>query len=97
MAVPFESGVFTYTLTNAVLTITGSDNVRAISIYNSSAVVGTIQGNETIGVTTSTAINIGENESYNYLVPEDTYVIKNLVITAPTSCTLIITATKWYG
>jgi len=94
MAVPFESGVFTYTLTNAVLTITGSDNVRAISIYNSSAVVGTIQGNETIGVTTSTAINIGENESYNYLVPEDTYVIKNLVITAPTSCTLIITATK---
>lgn len=94
MAIPFESGIFTYSLTNSALTITGSDNIRSISIYNSSAVVGTIQGNESVGGNASTAINIGENESYNLVLPEDTYVIKNLVITSPAGCTLVITAVK---
>ena len=91
---PLQSGIFTYSLTNASLTVTQDDNVRAISIYNSSAVTGTVLGDQAVAGTSSTAINIAENESYNYLVPQSTYVVKNLVITAPASCTLVITATK---
>ena len=94
MAIPFQSAIFTYSLSNSALTITQADNVRSISIYNSSAVVGTVQGTENLGAVSSTAINIGESESYNLVLPENTFVIDSLVITAPAGCTLVITAIK---
>lgn len=91
---PLSSEIFTTTLTNSSLTVSADDSVKAISIYNSTAVVGTVTGTSSVGGTASTAINIGENESYNLVVPAEADVIGSLTITAPVGCSLVITANK---
>jgi len=94
MALPLSSAIFTTTLTNDTLSLSTDDAVKAISIYNSTAVAGTITGTTSVGGTASSAISIGENESYNLTAPTEADVIGALTITAPAACSLIITASK---
>ena len=83
--------IFTTELTNSSLTITEDMGVTAISIYNSTAVVGTVRGSRKLGSNSSSNINVTEKMTYT-ISTKDAAVIKSLVITAPSGCTLKITA-----
>tara|TARA_B100000963_G_scaffold8974_1_gene7049 strand:- start:16197 stop:16481 length:285 start_codon:yes stop_codon:yes gene_type:complete len=87
---PLEQKIFTTALTNDSLTILTSSNLKAVSIYNTSAVSGTVRGTLQVGATASTAITIAENESYN-VVSQGTSVLDGITITAPAGCTLNVT------
>lgn len=87
---PLEQKVFTTALTSDSITILTSSNLKAVSVYNASAVNGTIRGTLQVGTVTSTNIELGENESYN-IVALGASVLDGITITAPAGCTLNIT------
>ena len=91
MSLIIEAGMFTYALTNGSITIDGSEGVKAISVYNGTTTSGTVLGTAKLGSLTPTANTVGENESWNQVAIAGS-VIKNLVITAPSGCTLQIVA-----
>ena len=86
-----ESRVFTYQLTDGVLSITESMGVKKVSVYNGTAVIGNVLGDLSLGGIDSTAIDVEENETIT-AVAIDGSVIKNYTITAPAGCTLKIMA-----
>jgi len=86
-----ETGIFTQQLTNDTLIIMESMGVKEISIYNGSAVIGTVLGSQKLGALSSSAIDVDESETVTVNALEAS-VIKNLVITAPAGCTLKIIA-----
>ncbi len=86
---PISQQVFTTTVDTSTLVITASFNLTKISIYNATGVTGTVRGSITTGGIASTAINVGENESFN-VTSEGASVIDGLTITAPAGCTLNI-------
>lgn len=86
---PLSTGVFTTTLTNSSITITSSLNLRAISVYNRSSVVGNVQGNQSVPSLSSSEIQIAENESFNVAGLENN-VLDQIQIDAPVGCTLQI-------
>lgn len=94
MELPLSSAVFTHTLTGGTLNVTTDDAVKAISIYNGTAVVGTVTGTTSVGGVASSAININENESYNIVAPTEADVIGAITIVAPVGCSLVIVANK---
>jgi hypothetical protein len=87
---PLAQKIFTTELTNDNLTIFARNGLKGLSIYNASAVAGTVRGTIQIGDIPSTAISISENESYN-LVSVDASCLDGMTITAPAGCTLTIT------
>ena len=87
---PISQEIFTSELTNDSLTILASSNLKAISIYNTTGVAGTVRGTLQVGSTASTAITIGENESFN-VVAQGTSVLDGVTIIAPAGCTLNLT------
>jgi hypothetical protein len=84
---------FTKTLTNDSLTLTEGMGVLAISILNESAVDGTILGTaRLLGIDSDTVIlNQGGSASYAS-IGNINGVVTGLTITAPSGCTLKITA-----
>lgn len=86
-----ESQVFTGEITNTTLTITENMGVKRISIFNSSAVTGTVLGNRKLGGLSPTTIDIAAGDSFTVDAP-DASVIKSLVIDAPAGCTLKVVA-----
>ena len=86
-----ESQVFTGELTNDTLTITESMGVKRVSVFNGSAVTGTVLGNRNLGGLAPTTIDIVQGDSFTVDAP-DASVIKSLVINAPAGCTLKIVA-----
>ena len=87
---PLEQKVFTTALTSDSITILTSSNLKAVSVYNASAVNGTISGTLQVGTVASSNIELGENESYN-VVALGASVLDGITITAPAGCTLNIT------
>jgi len=86
-----ESNTFTKAITNDSLTIQSGFGVRKLSIYNASAVTGTVTGNATLGDQTSSALDIEEGESFTIIASNDN-PIAGVTITAPASCTLKVLA-----
>ena len=86
-----ESPIFTTQLTASTLTITESMGMKRVSIYNGTAVIGTVLGNLSLGSISSTPIDIDEKETFT-VDAIDASVIKQLVIVAPAGCTLKIVA-----
>jgi len=86
-----DSGVFTYELATDTLTIIESMGVKQISVFNGTAVVGTVLGTKKLGALSSAALNLGEGDSFT-VKAIDASVIKNLTIDAPAGCTLKIVA-----
>lgn len=89
-----DNPIFTYTLTGSgTFSTNTNDGIRKISVYNPSAVTGTVLGTTTTKVNgiTPTAVNVQQNETWTCEATDST-VLGALTITAPTSCTLIITA-----
>jgi len=85
--------LWTKSITNDSLVISLDDGVKVVSVYNSSAVTGTVTGDSTVTVNgeASAAINVAEGETYT-MPSIDGTAINELTITAPASCTLVITA-----
>mgnify|MGYP003132096343 CR=1 FL=1 len=94
MTLPLNAKLFTTALTDSSLTINSSDGICAITVYNTTSTAGSVTGDQQIQSTTSSAISIGENESYNVTIPSSKQVIDGLTITAPSGCTLNITAIR---
>ena len=86
-----QSKVFTTQLTSDSLVITESMAVKQISIFNGSAVTGTVTGDNSLGSTASSPIDIEESVSFT-LKAVDASVIVGVTITAPAGCTLKIVA-----
>ena len=86
-----ESQVFTGELASATLTITESMGIKRVSVFNGSAVAGTVLGNRSLGGLAPSAINLAAGDSFTVDAP-DASVIKSLVIDAPAGCTLKIVA-----
>lgn len=87
-----EAGIYTDELTNDSLTIVKSMGVRQISVYNRSAVSGTVTGSQKLLGSSSSAITLEQGETITVNGVSAAEVIKNLIITAPASCTLTIVA-----
>jgi hypothetical protein len=85
-----QSDIFTAELTNSSLTITPSMGVKKVSIFNSTAVLGTVIGTRNLAGLASSSINIAESETFT--VVAENSVIASLVITAAAGCTLKIVA-----
>ena len=83
--------VFTAEITNDTLTLTQSMGVKKVSIFNGSSTAGTVTGTRTLGGTTSSAINVAENETFT-VESSEASVIASLVIVAPLGCTLKVVA-----
>ncbi len=90
MALPLTTTVFTTTVTNSSLVISSSNNLRAISVYNTTSTTGTVTGTVALGSTSSSAINVAESESYNITALESS-VLDGITITAPSGCSLAVT------
>ena len=86
-----KAGIFTTELTNSTLTITQSMGVRVISIYNGTSTAGTVTGDQKLGSTASSAINVTEGMTYT-VAGNEASTIQSLTIVAPAGCTLKITA-----
>lgn len=79
---------FTYELTDGSFVITYSDGVNKLSVYNGSAVAGTVAGSKVVnGITGS--ITLAQYESTT-IVADNAKTLNNITITAPASCTLKI-------
>jgi len=84
-------GIFTRSITNDSLTLDSSDGVTQVSILCTSSTAGTVTGGAVLGSTSSAAMNIAENTSVT-IGTSSGYPIGDLTITAPSGCTLEITA-----
>lgn len=91
MSIGLESDVFTAEITNDTLTIVQNMGVQQISIYNSSAISGTVTGSRSLGSTVSSSLTIIENQTVTFKAI-DASVIESLTIVAPSGCTLQIIA-----
>ena len=91
MSIGLESEVFTTEITNSVLTVVQNMGVQQISIYNSSAINGTVTGSRSLGSTASSALTIAEGQTVTFKAI-DASVIESLTIVAPSGCTLQIIA-----
>ncbi len=88
-----KASVFTDELTNDTLTITPEMGVLGISIYNNSAVNGTVLGSQKLAGVNPSALTIEENKSVTFSsIGNLNAPISGLVITAPSGCTLQIIA-----
>lgn len=81
--------VFTKELTEDTFEVNASNGFQRFSIYNSSSVTGTFQGDAVADGEPSTAIDVAQNETAVVDVGNG-YVIDYLLVTAPASCTLKI-------
>jgi hypothetical protein len=88
---PLQDKVFTKELTNDSLTLTNSMGVKKISIVNDSAVDGTVLGTQKLAGVSPSAITISQDETVT-IVANQASVLVDLVITAPSGCTLSIVA-----
>jgi hypothetical protein len=86
-----QAELFTEPLSNASITLDGSEGVRAIVVYNSSAVTGTVTGSKKLGSRSPAPISVGENVTWSHVALEGS-VLSGLTITAPAGCTLEVTA-----
>jgi hypothetical protein len=91
MSLILDSEVFTAEMTNDSITIIESMGVRQISVFNATAVNGTVIGTKKLGALASSNINIEQDDSFT-VKAIDGSVVKNLTITAPAGCTLKIVA-----
>ena len=84
--------IFTGTLTNSdsPFVITSGMGVSNLSILNLSAVTATVLGTRRLGSKDSSALSIEQNVTFNFTTIG--YVMDQLTITIPASCTLQITA-----
>jgi hypothetical protein len=73
------------------LTIITEYGVRKLSVFNASAVAGTVEGDTSLGSNAPGPITIAESQSWNVTVSEGS-VIDKITSTAPGGCTLIVTA-----
>lgn len=87
---PLAQKIFTTELASDSLTIFARNGLKGLSIYNTSAVAGTVRGTIQVGDIPSTAISIAQNESYN-IVSVDASCLDGMTINAPAGCTLNIT------
>ena len=79
---------FTYELTNDTFIITSADGINKLSVYNGSAVSGTVAGAKIVnGITGS--ITLAQYEAAT-IVADNAKTLNNITITAPASCTLKI-------
>jgi hypothetical protein len=84
------SGVFTHVLTgSASFVIEYGDGLNKLSIYNGSAVTGTVTGDLVINGVTSNAIDIPQYATVTIAAP-NAKVLTGVTITAPASCILTI-------
>ena len=86
-----DSGIFTNQLSDGTLTLSENMGVREISVFNSSAVDGTVLGTQKLGGTSPSAITLTQGETFTVNAIEGS-VLKNLTITSPSGCTLKIVA-----
>lgn len=87
--------VFTKELTNSTLEITENMGVIALSVLNKSAVDGTVIGTAKLLGVESGAITLAQNESVSFAsIGNINGVLVGITITAPSGCTLTITAQK---
>jgi|TARA_R110000796_G_scaffold82822_6_gene181726 hypothetical protein len=91
MSLNLDSPIFTTQLTSDSLSLTEAMGIKRVSVYNGTAVIGTVLGSLSLGNIASTAIDIGEKETFT-VDAVDASVIKQLVIVAPAGCTLKIVA-----
>lgn len=89
MSLPLESSIFTHTLTDATFVIP-TGQVKSITVFNSTAVTGTITGGVPLGATPSSAINLTQNKTVNISASEGANTIGEMTIVAPSGCTLDI-------
>lgn len=89
MNLPLESSIWTYTLTNDTFTIP-TGQVKSVSVFNGTAVTGTITGTATLAGIPSSAINIVQNKSVSIVASEGANTVGEVVIDAPAGCTLDI-------
>jgi hypothetical protein len=87
--------VFTKELTNSTLEITENMGVIALSVLNKSSVNGTVIGTAKLLGVESGAITLAQNESASFAsIGNINGVLVGITITAPSGCTLTITAQK---
>jgi len=85
--------VWTYELTNDSIAINKEDGVLSISVFNGSAVTGTVNGSSEIDGNVSAPINIEQDMEYGMVALQDG-ALDGITITAPAGCTLTLTAQK---
>ena len=79
---------FTYQLTEDTFEIGASDGLTRVSIFNGTAVNGTVAGDRIVNGL-SGSLTIEENETVT-IVADPAKVLNGITITAPASCTLKI-------
>ena len=89
---PNGDEVFTGELTSDTLIITQSMGASRISIFNGTAVVGTVTGAKYLGVLPPSALNVAEDSSVNITASDSASVLDGVTIVAPAGCTLSIIA-----
>tara|TARA_R110002110_G_scaffold99842_6_gene254996 strand:+ start:284 stop:565 length:282 start_codon:yes stop_codon:yes gene_type:complete len=83
--------IFSKTLTGAAtLDIASADGVTQVSVLCTTATAGSILGTGTVDGTSSDAVSIAENTSLT-LGTSSGFPLDGVTITAPASCTLLIT------
>ena len=83
--------VFTAEITNTTITATDDDGLTKISVFNGSAVAGTITGTKKAFGLSPSAINIAQNETVT-ITASDANRLTGLTIVAPSNCTLKVIA-----
>lgn len=86
-----SSPIFTTQLSGNTLTLTESMGIKRVSVYNGTAIIGTVLGGLSLGDIDSSEIEIGEKETFT-VEAVDASIIKQLVIDAPAGCTLKVVA-----
>ena len=89
---PNTDDVFTGELTNDTLVILASMGVKKVSVYNATAVVGTVTGSKQLGALASTPLPVEEKGSVNITSTEQANILDGITIVAPAGCTLSIIA-----
>jgi len=85
--------IFTYELTNDSISLTPEMGVLGISIFNNSAVNGSVTGTQNLGGLPPTALTVEQDKSVTFSsIGNLNAPISGLIITAPIGCTLQIIA-----
>lgn len=79
---------WTYELTNSSITISSGYGLRTLSVFNSSSVNGTMQGDQTIAGLPSGALTVTQYQTIGVDAGTNGQVVSGVTITAPSGCTL---------
>lgn len=90
---PLTDKPFTFELTSGTMTISETDSVKFLSVFNTTATTGTLTGEGTVDGNTAGALTIAQNQSINIGGMDDS-ILDGITITAPAGCTLQIVAIK---